>query len=165
MQPVGQMSEYLRTLATAGDAIDMQGPFGCFYLRKRTRPVLMLAGGTGLSAFLGMLDNLRTSAPTGQTVTLLYGVTDAAEFCELHRLQDCAAANADFTFRTIATRAPPDCEARRGLVTDLLDEVDLNRGQLDVYVCGPPAMVAATHEAFRHRGLDARIYSEKFSAS
>lgn len=165
MLPSGQMSDYLRTRASAGDTIDVQGPFGCFYLRKRTRPVLMLAGGTGLSAFLGMVDQLQGAAAIGHAVTLLYGVTDAADFCELSRLRDCAAMNPDFTFLTIAAHAAPDWQGRRGLVTDLLNDVDLNEGRLDVYICGPPAMVAAAYEEFRRRRLDVRIYVEKFSAS
>jgi anthranilate 1,2-dioxygenase reductase subunit len=165
MLPRGEMSDYLRTRAATGDAIDLEGPFGSFYLRRRTRPVLMLAGGTGLSAFLGMVEQLQAAPPTGQAVTLLYGVTDAADFCELGRLLDCAAANPDFGFRTIAVQAPPHWQGRLGVVTDLLDEVDLNGGQLDVYVCGPPPMVAATYEAFRSRQLDVRIHAEKFAAS
>lgn len=165
MLPRGEMSDYLRTRAAAGDAIDLEGPFGSFYLRRRTRPVLMLAGGTGLSAFLGMVEQLQAAPATGQAVTLLYGVTDAADLCELNRLSDCAAANPDFGFRTIAVQAPPHWQGRLGVVTDLLDEVDLNGGQLDVYVCGPPPMVAATYEAFRSRQLDVRIHAEKFAAS
>ena len=34
------------------------GPFGSFYLRNVTRPVLMLAGGTGIAPFLSMLQVL-----------------------------------------------------------------------------------------------------------
>lgn len=165
MLPAGQMSDYLRARARPGDAIEVEGPFGCFYLRKRTRPVLMLAGGTGLSAFLGMIDRLRGATATGQAVTLLYGVSDAADFCELHHLRDCAALNPDFDFHIIAAHAAPEWQGRRGLVTDLLDQVDLNEGRLDVYVCGPPAMVAAAYEEFRRRRLEVRIYVEKFSAS
>lgn len=163
--PSGDMSNYLRTRATVGDAIELRGPFGSFYLRKRTRPVLMLAGGTGISAFLGMLDELREARAMGLAVTLLYGVTNAEELCELDRLRDCATANADFTFHTIATHAPPQWQGRRGLVTELLDEIDLNHGQLDVYACGPPAMVAAASEEFRRRNLDVHLYTEKFLAS
>lgn len=35
------------------------GPFGSFYLRNVVRPVLMLAGGTGIAPFMSMLQVLK----------------------------------------------------------------------------------------------------------
>jgi anthranilate 1,2-dioxygenase reductase subunit len=163
LQPSGAMSDYLRSRAAPGDRIDLEGPFGSFYLRKRTRPVLMLAGGTGIAAFLGMIDELHEAC--GPPVTLLYGVNDATEFCELHRLQACAASNAEFEFHCIANRAPAHWSGPRGLVTDLIAKYRPSADGVDVYACGPPGMVAAAREALQDSSLDIRFYCEKFAAS
>ena len=40
------------------------GPFGSFYLRNVVRPVLMLAGGTGIAPFMSMLQVLEEKART-----------------------------------------------------------------------------------------------------
>lgn len=164
--PAGEMSDYLRVRVRVGDLIDLQGPFGTFYLRKVTRPVFFLAGGTGISAFLGMLDGLSMRGAPGQPVELLYGVTDAEDLCDVERLESYAATIPGFRFRTIAVNAPSGWTGARGLVTDLLDTRDLHGGDVDVYVCGPPLMVDAVRAIFRGKGLDkARLYAEKFSAS
>ncbi|MGB1092715.1 MAG: 2Fe-2S iron-sulfur cluster-binding protein, partial [Oceanobacter sp.] len=54
--PNGLMSTWLSKDAQPGDKIQVTGPMGVFYLRAVERPVLMLAGGTGLAPFLSMLE-------------------------------------------------------------------------------------------------------------
>ena len=56
--PGGLMSSYLGAQAKPGDEIKLAGPQGSFYLREIRRPVLMLAGGTGLAPFLAMLEKI-----------------------------------------------------------------------------------------------------------
>ena len=56
--PGGLMSGFLTQRAKPGGTINMAGPFGSFYLRPIQRPVLMLAGGTGLAPFLAMLEKI-----------------------------------------------------------------------------------------------------------
>ncbi len=53
--PDARMSTYLTGAAQPGQRISFSGPYGSFYLRPVTRPVLMLAGGTGIAPFLSML--------------------------------------------------------------------------------------------------------------
>ncbi|MGH8466748.1 MAG: 2Fe-2S iron-sulfur cluster-binding protein, partial [Pseudomonas sp.] len=49
--PGGLMSSFLTGLAKAGDNMTLAGPLGSFYLREIRRPLLLLAGGTGLAPF------------------------------------------------------------------------------------------------------------------
>ncbi len=51
IQP-GLMSTFLREKAKPGEVMDFIGPSGSFYLREIRRPLLFLAGGTGLAPFL-----------------------------------------------------------------------------------------------------------------
>jgi len=78
----GVMSAYVGDRAAAGDEITMTGPFGRFYLRGPERPILMVAGGTGLAPMLSMLDHMVESGTTSQPIHLLCGANDPAElFC------------------------------------------------------------------------------------
>ena len=54
--PGGLMSSFLSGRALAGDSMSLTGPLGSFYLREIKRPLLLLAGGTGLAPFTAMLD-------------------------------------------------------------------------------------------------------------
>ena len=53
------MSSFLRDAAQPGTPVEFSGPSGTFYLRDVKRPLLFLAGGTGLAPFLSMLGRLR----------------------------------------------------------------------------------------------------------
>ncbi len=46
------MSQWLTQRARPGDRLTLSGPMGSFYLRHGERPLLMLAGGTGLAPLL-----------------------------------------------------------------------------------------------------------------
>ena len=73
--PPGVMSTYLREKAAPGTPVEFTGPAGSFYLRDVKRPLLLLAGGTGLAPFLSMLGKI---AETGSQypIHLVYGVTN-----------------------------------------------------------------------------------------
>src|SRR6266436_574727 len=73
--PPGVMSTYLRENAVPGTPVEFIGPAGSFYLREIKRPLLLLAGGTGLAPFLSMLGKI---AETGSAylIHLVYGVTN-----------------------------------------------------------------------------------------
>ncbi|HDN3343754.1 TPA: 2Fe-2S iron-sulfur cluster binding domain-containing protein, partial [Klebsiella pneumoniae] len=58
--PGGMMSQWLTQRARPGDRLTLSGPMGSFYLRHGERPLLMLAGGTGLAPLLSMLHTLQT---------------------------------------------------------------------------------------------------------
>ena len=60
------MSSFLRENAEPGTPMEFIGPSGSFYLREIRRPLLFLAGGTGLAPFLSMLGRI---AETGSAAT------------------------------------------------------------------------------------------------
>lgn len=59
--PGGVMSTWLES-AHPGHKVELTGPLGSFYLRAVERPLLFLAGGTGLAPFLSMLEVLAVTA-------------------------------------------------------------------------------------------------------
>ncbi|MCG2907100.1 benzoate 1,2-dioxygenase electron transfer component BenC, partial [Escherichia coli] len=83
--PQGKMSEYLSVQAKAGDKMSFTGPFGSFYLRDVKRPVLMLAGGTGIAPFLSMLQVLEQKG-SEHPVRLVFGVTQDCDLVALEQL-------------------------------------------------------------------------------
>jgi len=150
--PGGLMTGFLAT-ATPGTAVTFTGPVGGFYLRPVERPVLMLAGGTGLAPFLSMLDQL---AATGAKypIHLVYGVTKDADLVGLDRLNAVAAKLPAFTYTTTVG----------DYVTQHLDGAPT--GAFDLYLCGPPAMVEAVRTHFDTAGIKpASFRYEKFNPS
>ena len=160
----GVMSTYLRDKAEPGSAIEFIGPSGSFYLREPKRPLLFLAGGTGLAPFLSMLGKL---AQTGvqHPVHLVYGVTNDGDLVGIDQLEAYAKQLPGFTFNTVVA-AQDSTHPRRGYVMSLIEPGHLNGGDVDVYLCGPPPMVDAVRAWLGEQGVTpANFYYEKFSPS
>ncbi|ULE33828.1 FAD-binding oxidoreductase [Mycobacterium sp. IDR2000157661] len=161
--PQGVMSDYLRDRAKPGDRIALRCSKGSFYLRPVVRPVVLVAGGTGLSAILAMA---RTLDDVAQPVHLLYGVTDAEDLCKLDELKALAGVIANLQVHVTVAHADQEWDGPIGLVTDLLNEDMLSGGDADVYLCGPAAMVEATRNWLDDRGFHrVGLYYEKFVPS
>ncbi|HMV38439.1 MAG TPA: benzoate 1,2-dioxygenase electron transfer component BenC [Plasticicumulans sp.] len=160
----GLLPAYLRERAEAGAAIEFEGPLGSFYLREIRRPVLMLAGGTGLAPFLAMLEQIAETG-TDYPVHLIYGVTGDADLVELDRLDAAARRIADFTY-VCCVADPASPHPNRGYVTHHLAADKLHDGDVDVYLCGPPPMVDAVRAHFAAHGIrPANFHYEKFVTS
>jgi len=162
--PDGRMSTWLTTAAKPGERVAFSGPYGSFYLRPVTRPVLFLAGGTGIAPFLSMLDVL-AEAGSPHPVRMVYGVTNDIDLVALSRI-DAARGKLDgFDYRTCVAD-DGSAHERKGYVTAHVEPEWLNGGDVDVYLCGPVAMVEAVRGWLKQSGIEpAGFYYEKFSAS
>jgi benzoate/toluate 1,2-dioxygenase reductase component len=160
--PGGRMSGYLEAKAKTGDTLVLNGPFGSFYLRAPRRPILFLAGGTGVGPILSMLEHLAAYGANDQPVRLVYGARDDADLVEVERIEALGARIPKFTYDTT-------CSGRgsrhplTGHVTDHFSAGALNSGDVDVYLCGPPEMVESGRRHVAKFGLSpANIHFEKF---
>jgi benzoate/toluate 1,2-dioxygenase reductase subunit len=162
--PNGRMSQYLAEHATPGQRIGFSGPYGSFYLREVVRPVLLLAGGTGIAPFLSMLDVLAESG-SEHPIRMVYGVTNDTDLVAIRQLDEAQRKLADFEYRTCVAD-PASAHPRKGYVTGHIEPEWLNNGEVDIYLCGPVAMVEAVQAWLHDTGVTpAHFYYEKFSAS
>ncbi|MGO4443706.1 FAD-binding oxidoreductase [Mycobacterium sp. 2YAF39] len=162
--PDGVMSNYLRDRAQPGDRIALRCSKGGFYLRPVVRPVILVAGGTGLSAILAMAQSL--DVDIAHPVHLLYGVTSSDDLCKLAELDALTQRIPGLTSQIIVSQPGADWDGPVGLVTDLLDARMLDGGDADVYLCGPAAMVEATRNWLDNNGIHRiGLYYEKFVPS
>lgn len=160
--PGGAMGDYLVKRARAGDRLTVTGPMGGFYLRPIVRPQLWLAGGTGLAPFLSMLEEVAQTG-TDQPIVLYYAVTQALDLVELERIRELAEHIRTVDVVTIVADKDAIHE-RKGYVTDHLDLEELNGGDIDIYLCGPPPMVEAVRDYLRMvEVVPANFYFEKFN--
>lgn len=162
----GVMSTFLRERAAPGMAMELTGPMGAFYLREPRRPLLFLAGGTGLAPFLSMLGRMaETGGAAGHQVHLVYGVTRDVDLVGHERLEAYARQIPGFSF-TVCVAAEDSTHPRKGYVTAHIAPEHLHGGDVDIYLCGPPAMVEAVRTWLaQQRITPANFYYEKFAPS
>ncbi|MGY2746844.1 benzoate 1,2-dioxygenase electron transfer component BenC [Arthrobacter sp. UYCu723] len=158
----GAMSSYLRDTARVGDQLDFTGPMGSFFLREPKRPALLLAGGTGLAPLLSILERL-TTVELEHPVHLVYGVSTDTDLVELDKLEHYASVIDRFTFDyCVADQA--SSAPNKGYVTGLIGPEHVNEGDVDVYLCGPPAMVEAVRQWLKTEDITpTNFYYEKFA--
>jgi benzoate/toluate 1,2-dioxygenase reductase subunit len=160
--PGGKMSAYLEAKAKTGDRLLLNGPFGSFYLRAPRRPILFLAGGTGVGPILSMLEHLAARGANDQTVRLVYGARDDADLVEVDRIEALRLRIPQFSYDTTCS-GPGSQHPLTGHVTDHFSPGALNNGEVDVYLCGPPEMVESGRRHVAKCGLSpANVHFEKF---
>jgi len=96
---------------------------------------------------------------------LIYGVTNDFDLVEMDKLEAFAARIPNFTFAACVAN-PESSHPLKGYVTQHIEPGQLNDGDVDIYLCGPPPMVEAVSQDLRQRGIQpANFYYEKFAAS
>jgi benzoate/toluate 1,2-dioxygenase reductase subunit len=158
----GAMSEYLRDRARVGDLLEMTGPMGSFFLREPQRPALYLAGGTGLAPLLSMLRKQHENG-FAYPVHLVYGVSRDDDLVHLETLEQLSSQVAEFTYEHCVSD-PASTAPNKGYVTSLVRPEHVHDGNVDVYLCGPPAMVESVRDHLKAEGIAAAgFYYEKFA--
>ena len=159
------LTTYLRDRAKPGDKISFNGPLGSFYLRKIERPVLFLAGGTGLAPFLSMLHKIEQDGGSEHPIRLIFGVTNDADLVKVDEARGLRRADAQLHVHH-GGGGGGSSHPNKGYVTHHMKPEHLNDGFVDVYLCGPPPMVDAVRKYLADQGIEpASFYYEKFSGS
>lgn len=163
--PGGRFSEGVFHHMHKGALLEIQGPLGIFSLREdSSRPVLMVAGGTGFAPFKSMLRHLFENAQR-RKVTLYWGVRTRCDLYARAWLEARQHDHPDLRFVPVLSEPVPEdgWSGRTGLVHEaaLADSIELSA--YDVYLAGPPAMVEAGRRALLAGGADAeRLYHDPF---
>jgi predicted ferric reductase len=135
-----------------GVSARVHGPFGEFLRDLPSRPLLWVAGGIGITPFIGCLRQQSVETPT--TLIYLYrGEQDAAYLDELAAL---AMHSPKLVLQTEATGT--------GLpnLSRLLPEAGALTNH-ECYVCGPPGLIDTVSRALLDRGVPfQRIHFEHF---
>lgn len=164
--PDGVMSNYIRDRCKVGDEIRFEAPLGTFYMRHIEKPLMLVAGGTGLSAFLGMLDEIAERGGCGQLVHLFYGVRQVTDLCELKRIQSYADRIPGFTFTPVISEKGQDWTGKQGFVPEHFDAAAMRETSFDMYLCGPPPMVESVKTWLTENNVaSGHLYFEKFADS
>lgn len=151
--PGGQLSTVVNDEDVRGQAVQLEGPHGDFWLRPSDAPIVMVAGGSGLPPILAMLEEA-VDTGVSRSVTLLFGAREAKDLYALEQIELIRRRwKGSFRFVPVLSSAEGDAswKGERGLVADEIPGL-LETGS-HAYLCGPPAMIDAAVEALRKHGV------------
>lgn len=156
--PEGRFSGLLDGSIAPGDELRFTGPYGAFHLRESERPILMVAGGSGMAPVLSLLRKLAADR-SARMVRFFYGARTEADLFYGDVIEELGASLADFEFTPVVG----------GFVHEGCGEY-LESGampELEAYMCGPPPMIDAMAELLTDgHGVDeGQIFHDKFTTA
>ncbi len=166
--PGGAFSAVLDTGVTCGDQMRLRGPFGQFGVRLSHRPMIMVAGGSGMAPILGILRDL-VAARNRREVIFFYGARSRRDLFLVHELAGLAGLHDWFKFVPALSEpdaADGDWDGDTGLVTEVLARRLPSTRGMEAYLCGPPPMIDAAIDVLKSTGCKERhIYFDRFVPS
>jgi CDP-4-dehydro-6-deoxyglucose reductase, E3 len=161
--PGGEFTDKLFHEETRSSLLSIEGPLGQFLYRASKRPMLLLGGGTGLAPLISILRHViddpverlgeRQGERQGERDLHLYwGVRAERDLYAQQTLEELMRRSPRLTYTPVLSEASADWRGRTGWVHEapLQDFAALDK--FDIYMAGPPAMIAAAREAFEARG-------------
>jgi ferredoxin-NADP reductase len=167
--PDGEVSSYLAEGLTLGDAIEIRGPVGGWFVWRPSSPspVLLVAGGSGIVPLMAMIRAHR-QAGAPAPFRLVYSVRTPGD---RYYSGELSSPHPGLDVTHLYTRETPSGWSRppgRLTAADLTVDVAANGspGQVDCFVCGPTGFVETASGILLDLGHDARrIKTERFGPS
>jgi NAD(P)H-flavin reductase/ferredoxin len=155
--PGGAFSDRVLGALKPGDALEVELPFGDFWMREGEKPVILLAGGTGFAPMKAIVEDLAKRG-VRRELALYWGArTRSGLYAE--------ALARKWPMRFVPVLSEEAWEGRTGLVHEAVLQDFPSLAGHEVYACGAPAMIDAARRAFvGDRGLPAHaFYCDPFS--
>ncbi len=148
--PNGLFTTQVFTTMKARDILRFSGPHGSFFLRtESTKPIILLAGGTGFAPMKGIVEQAIADGCT-RPIHLYWGAKAKADLYMNDLPEQWAAAHPNIKYVPVLSEPAADNQwnGRTGFVHQavLADFPDLSGYQ--VYACGSPVMVDIAKKEF-----------------
>jgi len=168
----GVVSQYLHAQLREGDRIEARAPAGDFTLDTATdRPVVLLAGGVGITPMMAMLRHIvqeRVRRQRMRPAILFYAARTLGERAFDAELAELVAASRG-AVRLVRVLSDTT-GAREGDAFDAAGRIDMNLlsrslpfGDYEFYLCGPGGFMQGLYDGLRGFGIsDERIHAEAF---
>ncbi len=152
IRAVGRVTKGLAQLRS-GDRVGIRGPFGRGWPLQRAedRDLLLITGGLGCAPMVSVIDYIVKRRERFRRVCIVQGVKHSADLIWRERY-DAWAALPRTRILLAADRAASGWRGHVGLVTELLQDVELATDDCLVMMCGPEAMMSAAARELVARG-------------
>jgi NAD(P)H-flavin reductase/ferredoxin len=161
--PGGAFSSRLDDLAP-GSALRVRGPYGTSYLRDGERPILLVAGGSGIAPMLSILRHA-TEAGDPRPFTFYYGARTSADLPLQDEIVALQRKNPNLRYRPALSEPTADCrwEGPVGMIAQILQRDLDDASPYDAYLCGPPPMCDTVDVILSAKGLaEGRSFLDRF---
>ena len=131
-----------------GNAFTIEAPNGDAWLRdESTRPLLLIAGGTGFSYIRSILDRCLSLGLT-QPIYVYWGGRDACQLYANDELMALAEKHENLHYLPVVEKADVSWSYRVGNVLQVVNDDFSSLSDYDIYLCGRFEMAGAARDQF-----------------
>jgi Na+-transporting NADH:ubiquinone oxidoreductase subunit F len=163
--PNGICTTYVHNYLKEGDEVLLNGPYGDFSLRETERPMICIAGGSGMAPLKSILLDMAEKG-SERKVQYFFGARSKRDLFLVDEMKELEGKLPNFTF-VPALSEPQDednWDGEVGLITDIVAKYVEDGSEAEAYLCGSPGMIDACVKVLGDKGVpDERIYFDKFS--
>lgn len=164
----GRGSTYLFS-RRPGDRIQVRGPYGMFCDTGSTREKIFIGGGAGMAPLRSIIVDLLRNRASSARISYWYGARTRRELFYREDFEQLAREFLNFSWRVALSDAVGEGEGgeARGYIHQVIYDEYLNRHPdprgCEYYLCGPPAMLAATRAMLTTLGVpDDQVFFDDF---
>ncbi|PQJ84923.1 flavin mononucleotide reductase LuxG [Aliivibrio sifiae] len=158
--------EYFVDALLKNAMIEIDAPHGDAWLRDDTlKPLLLIAGGTGLSYINSILKNCLNRRFT-QPIYVYWGVKNSEFLYIDEELKQLSIKYTNLSYVPVVIDDDSNLwSGKRGTVLDAIMEDFTDLTLFDIYVCGPPMMAKAVKEQLveKKKAQQERMYADAFA--
>ena len=163
--PQGAVTTYVHDFLKEGEDLRATGPYGKFYLRNSDRDILFIATGSGMAPIKSMLHQVEHEQ-IRKKVQFFFGARTPKDLYYQEELLAWEKTLPDFNYVPTLSRPPEEehWQGEKGRVTNLIDKHIPEGANIDVYICGSPAMVDSCAEILKKKKIpEDHIFFDKFA--
>lgn len=163
--PGGICTTYVFDHLQEGDDVVFNGPYGDFRLTETDKPMIFIAGGSGMAPFLSILAQIRNEN-IDREVYYYFGARSRRDLICLEEMAKFEKEIPKFKFFPCLSEALPEdnWDGEEGLVTEVVYRHFEDLSNFEGYLCGSPGMCDASVAALTKRGMaEEHVYFDKFA--
>jgi len=140
---IGTVTEAMHD-ARAGDVVGLRGPYGNGWPveKLKGRDVVLVAGGIGMAPLRPLMPTSRNGMGKSGSTTLCYGARNPSLL--MYRSEFSEWTESGASVRLTVDQGEAGWDGRVGVVTSLLDDLEVDKVNATALICGPPVMIKFT---------------------
>ena len=162
IRQLGDFTQSVPTIAP-GTKVWVSGPYGAFtHEQQQTQKVLYIAGGIGITPIRSMIEE-RAAQGKKDTAVMLYGNRSLEDTALMSELQPLAASINMSIYNVLSDQK--DYAGETGFIDkEKIARLVPDAAERDVFLCGPPPMMAGIKKALDELGVPAsQVHYERFA--
>jgi Na+-transporting NADH:ubiquinone oxidoreductase subunit F len=143
LNPVGIVTPWIFNELKEGQEVRFSGPRGNFFIRNTLKPMIFIAGGSGMAPVRSILKTMGEHG-SSRSALFFFGAQTQNDLFYLDEMEQLKCDLDNFVFVPSLSKEPvgSNWNGERGLITEVIDRIVTdNLSNHEAYLCGRPAMI------------------------